>query len=253
MQIKTKDSIKAGIILFITVLMTGLCFSSVTADNSDSKTGKGTAITAYPIPLFENVGFGLGKGFIRDEKTRGGWKRGSVPLFKIPKQHTEVLKVVAPRNGIGSGQILLKSNKGTIQTKVTVTDLKTSSGKTITSDKIRIRYGQYATGNTKSKPLSVFEWKQSIAVNLEDTKEPPLPTPDPKGNTFWTIDPLLPEKSCKLHKDLPRTAWFTVQVAKKTAPGTYKGTIKVNGGPNVPLELLVVNATLPDLEQSPMG
>lgn len=247
------------LVLFVTLMAGSLgalaCAGEALAQATAPKADNTGTIVAYPIPLFWNVGFGKGGACVRDENAKSGWKRAFVQIFTIPERHDTVLKVMAPRNGIGSGQILLKSTQGTRETRVTVSDLQGGGGASLSSDNIRVRYGQWAYGNSKYRPLSVFEWKQAIGLDAEQTKknEPvDLATLDLSKSGLWTVDPLLPEKTCKIHQKLPRTCWLTVSVGKDVAPGVYKGAVKVAGGPDVPLELTVVDAVLPDREQSPM-
>jgi hypothetical protein len=65
----------------------------------------------------------------------------------------------------------------------------------------------------------------------------------------YTADPLTESATCHLPANIAQPVWITLHVPRDATPGTYSGTIKLiaaNESLNVPLEVEVLNAALPD-------
>ena len=194
----------------------------------------GGQVEAYPIPTSAEISVGT--------DSRGA--RGPRP----PAPSGNVLTVVAPRNGVANGQILLKAKGGAATTRVTVSDLRGPGGAVLPAAGVQVRYGQYITSE---KALSVYRWQKGIGVSADAADDSPAAYDVSSGR--WRIDCLLPTARCELEENLPRCAWLTFTIARQAAPGTYKGTATVEGAERpIAIELEIVDAVVPDLAESAM-
>jgi len=191
-------------------------------------------IEAYPIPASAEVSVGANSKGVKGPPVPGPGERSVV--------------VVAPRNGVANAQILLKARGGAVTTRVTVSDLRRPGGAAIPAEAVRVRYGQYITGE---KNLSVYRWQKDIGISANAAEDKAAAYGISRG--LWHIDCLLPTPQCEVEEDLPRCAWLTFQVARDAAPGAYKGTAAVAGlDALIPIELEVVDAVVPDPARSAM-
>jgi len=194
----------------------------------------GQQIEAYPIHTSAEIAVG------KDARRRAG---------RAPKAEMKVLSVVAPRNGITAGQILLKAKSAPATTRVTVSALRGPGGAVLPATAVRVRYGQYIDNE---KSLSVYGWQKDIAVSA-DAAEPDAGKYDvTKG--YWRVDALLPTARCQVRPNMPRCAWLTFEIPPAAAPGVYKAKAAIAGADaDVPIELEVVDAVVPPLATSAMS
>ncbi len=200
-------------------------------------------IEAYPISATEEIGAGA-----------------KAPAIPAPGDKT--LALIAPRNAVANGQILLRTKGGSAVASVAVSDLKGPGGASIPASAVQVRYGQYinsepvqVTGGryeSGDKELSVYRWQKGIGMSAKADEANPASYNIAQG--YWRIDCLMATPQCDLEENLPRCAWLTFSIARDTAPGVYKGaaTVKGAGGP-VPIELEVVDAIVPNLADSAMS
>ena len=168
---------------------------------------------------------------------------------RLPGAEMKALALVAPRNGVANGQILLKATGGPATTRVTVSDLKGPGSATIPAAAVQVRYGQYITGE---KNLSVYRWQKDIGLSANAANDQAAAYNIKQG--YWRLDCLLPTAQCELEEGLPRCAWLTFTIARDAAPGQYKGAATVAGADAaIPIELEVVDAIVPDLAASAMS
>jgi hypothetical protein len=133
------------------------------------------------------------------------------------------IRLVAPVNGVASGQAVVASQAGIENLSATIGDLS-AGGSTIPAKAARIRYG--VTGD-------------AYMALLDKPKVPPEAQPppfDPRRAKPGTLPPPAPK--------LPRLqpVWVTVKVPAGTAAGTYRGTLTIAGLDKpvaVPVELRV--------------
>lgn len=133
------------------------------------------------------------------------------------------IRLLAPQNGVASGQAVVASPAGIEKLSASVSNLS-AGGSTIPAKAVRVRYG---LAGTAYMPL------------LEEPKIPPAPESAPsdrKRAKPGTLPPPAPK--------LPRLqpVWITVSVPADAAPGTYRGTLTIAGLDKpvaVPVELRV--------------
>ncbi len=195
----------------------------------------GQQVEAYPIPISAEISVGA--------NSRGA----KAPAPPAPAE--KALVVVAPRNGVANGQILLKAQGAAATTSVAVCDLKGPGGAAFPAAKVQVRYGQYITGE---KALSVYRWRKDIGASAAADEDRASSYNIAQG--LWRVDCLLPTAQCQVEENLPRCAWLTFSVSPEAAPGLYKGTATVAGaGATVPIELEIVDAMVPDPADSAMS
>jgi len=191
-------------------------------------------LEAYPIPTSADISVGVDS---QGQKAR-----------PVPAPSGEALTVVAARNAVANGQILLKAKGEPVRTSVTVSDLKGPGAASIPAGRVQVRYGQYITAE---KSLSVYRWQKDIALSANAADDKPAAYNISRG--LWRIDCLVPTAECEVEENLPRSAWLTFHIARDAAPGVYKGTATVAGADaTIPIELEVVDAVVPDLAESVM-
>jgi hypothetical protein len=129
------------------------------------------------------------------------------------------IRLVAPRNGVASGQVVIADTKALTGVTATMSDL-TGAG-TIPAAQVKIRYA--AQKDAQEMQVLRYEVWQKPLGYLSDLQETP------------PAAPIIP-------------VWITVSVPATAAPGDYKGTltVKVAGRSQaVPVLLQVANWTVP--------
>jgi hypothetical protein len=211
-------------------------------------------LEAYPIRMTDNIGRGTMKGRQYSKKEK---KSVYVQMthYITPEASGKILKTAGPINGVAHGQILLKTAKESVTTAVKVGVLKSGDGTIFPAENILVRYGQYYY-RSMGDLTNVYRWKKCIGgdprYNKGKPDEYPKIDPDPTKGGLFRICPLLPEPKCTVEAGLARSAWLTFNIPSDTKPGIYKGTASVKGSAEIPLELEIVDAVLPDRLQSPM-
>ena len=205
-------------------------------------------IEAYPIPASAEIATGT--------DSRG------TKAPALPAPESKSVLVVAPRNGVANGQILLRAKGGAyssrpgepakagpVSTAVALSDLAGPEGAVLAATDAQVRYGQYISGE---KGLSVYRWQKDIGVSAKAAEEKAAAYAMRQG--YWRVDCLLPTKECEVDENLPRCAWLTFRVGPGAKPGVYKGTATARGADaTIPVELEVVDAVVPDLAASAMS
>ena len=192
-------------------------------------------IEAYAVPTSAEIAVGADSG------------GKSAP--RLPGAEMKALVIVAPRNGVANGQILLKAAGGPATTRVTVLDFTGPGGATIPAAAVQVRYGQYITSG---KNLSVYRWQKDIGMSAEAANDQAAAYNLKQG--YWRVDCLLPTGQCELEEGLPRCAWLTFHIARDAAPGRYSGAATAAGAETaIPIELEVVDAVVPDPAASAMS
>jgi len=146
--------------------------------------------------------------------------------YTEPGEPLYPIRICSPRNGVHSGQIVIRSGSELKGLKVTASDLN-GPGR-IPAAAVRIRYG-LPDGRSYRDAPPVFDGLEEVPVS-----EVPVYS--------WSRNR---EGSAAL-----QPVWVTVHVPKDALPGAYRGTVTVGfkgGKPvQVPLELEVIDWDMPD-------
>lgn len=143
-----------------------------------------------------------------------------------PLEPLAPIRMVAARNGVFSGKIVVSADRPIEGVRATATDLS-GGGKTIPASAIRVSYGSLDTAGANTRRLEGMLDAPPKTVPVSNAA---LPAPLVRGAV--------------------ETVHITVRVGRDTAPGLYKGTLHVMdaGGLAVqaPVEVNVVDWVLPD-------
>ncbi|MFO7900761.1 MAG: DUF6067 family protein [Planctomycetota bacterium] len=153
--------------------------------------------------------------------------RVSAADYGDPNEPIRPLRLVAPRNGAGSGQVVVSAGRAFRGLKVTANDLA-GPGR-IPADAVQVRFGLPDGPRRAGAPT--FD-----GLELFPPDEVPVATHDDGRRTgrFGAVQPI----------------WVTVRVPKSAEPGDYTGQVTVAAGGekpvDVPVELRVPDFVLPE-------
>ncbi|MGC9454328.1 MAG: glycoside hydrolase domain-containing protein [Phycisphaerae bacterium] len=140
----------------------------------------------------------------------------SWPDPREPGDGVEPIRLIVPRNGVASGQAVVSATRPLVSVSARVPEAVGPGGATIGADAWRVRYAATTT------PQANFSAPRFDAL-LDEA---------PAGQSIQPV-------------------WVTVRVARDASPGQYQTTLRIdadglNAPVDVPVELTVVDWTLPD-------
>jgi len=162
--------------------------------------------------------------------------------------------IIAARNGLFSGKLIVGSSKPMRGLKVTAGDLKGPGGR-IPADAVRFRFGlewgeQSPRENSRLNhllPFVQYDAKQFNAL----APTPPEETPVKPLARAWYREKNLPETVAPTPGAIV-PVWLTVKTPADLKPGTYAGAVRVEAEGEspieAPIEVRVADWTLPDVQ-----
>jgi hypothetical protein len=147
-----------------------------------------------------------------------GEDKESSPFDIHPVNTSDVHRITGVRNEQQSFQIAIASRKELTGVTVKVTDLLSESGNKLNAGNIRIRYVRYVP---VQRARSEFIWT-ARPEEVYGKEVSGFGAPDVVG------DPLvdMPEVNVPAYRAQP--IWFTLEIPKSAAPGTYQGKLVVH-------------------------
>lgn len=165
-----------------------------------------------------------------------------VPRF--PKQAPRdkalpALQLTVVRNGRVSAQLAVMADVDLHDLRASIGPLASAGGAAIPTDAVRVRY----VGYVPVRPAKPAAGGASIAALDAGAISG-------QGKMRVIADPLLEQSSIDVPRGAAQPIWFTLQVPAVTAPGTYRGMLRI-AADNAPpvsyaLQLDVVDVTLPN-------
>ncbi len=176
----------------------------------------------------------------------------SVAEYGDPHVPLRPVRVVGARNGVYSAQVVVGSTSAIKGLQATVTDLKHTDGRgRIPASSVRVRYVGLSTlgisGSHSGLALPGWRPVPAFAVLVGDppreVKAVALPT-DHRKRAVLGLPPQMKPAAVQ-------PVWITVHVPEDAPAGQYKGTLAISAqgirNVNVPVELEVIDLTLPDV------
>ncbi len=166
--------------------------------------------------------------------------------FRMPGEGVGVARMVAPRNGTCSAQIVVGSDKDLAVLKASCGPLKAAGGASIPASAIRVLYGVPLPAADLSDKLGDerglgpwFPTARDLADAAAMRKQGP-----------YVFDQLTLAPPARVPAGASWNAWLSLDVPKDAAPGKYSGAVTVAAqgmAPvSVPVELEVIGWTLPE-------
>ena len=177
-----------------------------------------------------------------------------------PHEVLKPIRLVAPRNGVATGRVVVSSDAAIRRLKATCSPLVGPSGRKLPASAVKVRYGKLCSLNGSAVRDDALLDAAPPAV-----APPPLPPRDrwTPGRHKARADDGLP---LEITPGAIQSVLVTVEAPKDAAPGRYKGVLTIAAAGEkpvaVPVELDLSGWTLPDpadfafwfgLIQSPEG
>jgi len=161
------------------------------------------------------------------------------------------IRMVGPRNGVYSGQVVVGSTSGLKGLQASATELQHVDGRgRIPVSCVRVRYvGLSTLGISGSHSgLALAGWRPVPAFSVlgDDPPREVKPTALPTDRRKRAVLGLPPQMKAAAVQPV----WLTVRVPKDAPAGQYKGVLTISAqgirSVKVPVELEVIDLTLPD-------
>ncbi len=174
--------------------------------------------------------------------------------FGDPAESPRPATIVAARNGMFSGKVVVGSSKPIRGLKATAGDLVGEGGR-IPAEAVRIRYGvewgeQQPRENTRLNILLPYIKYNAVQFNAL-APEPPEQVAVKPLTQAWYREKNLPEAVTPVPGAVV-PVWVTVKVPANVKAGTYRGTVKIEAQGETPIdapvEVRVVDWKLPDTQ-----
>jgi len=162
-----------------------------------------------------------------------------------PNEPLRPIRIVAARNGVFSGKVMVGSRKEIHGLRARAGDLKRTGGAGVMpADSIRVRYPLAGSGPCHGEcyPLAA----QGFGMLSPSPPETvPVPTDRKPTRASWPTDP-----EPKPVMGAVQPVWITLSTGKDTPPGEYRGVLTISAKDErpvrVPIEVSVTPFVLPD-------